>query len=219
MTPPEQPPEETFCLTCGPGAVLERHDSAVLHCPRCGIREPVPDFPLFIVTGASGTGKTTITEPLRRALPGCDVFDTDIILQVAAFGWDTWRNTWLRLAHGIALNGRVTVLCGSLMPDQLETLPARKLVGPIRFCNLDCPDTVLEDRLRRRPAWRGTSTEDAIARHQRFAAWLRANIQPCYDTSQLTPAETAERIATWIGQSMDDAAPLAGSTRPARSVP
>jgi len=109
MTPPMQPPEETFCLTCGPDAALERHDGAVLHCPRCGTREPVPDFPLFVVTGASGTGKTTITEPLRRTLPGCDVFDTDIILQVAELGWDTWRNTWLRLAHAIALNGRVTV--------------------------------------------------------------------------------------------------------------
>jgi hypothetical protein len=102
MTPPEQPPEETFCLTCGPDTALERRH-AVLHCPRCGTHEPVPDFPLFVVTGASGTGKTTITEPLRRALPGCDVFDTDIILQVAALGWDTWRNTWLRLAHAIAL--------------------------------------------------------------------------------------------------------------------
>ena len=214
MPPSEQPPEETFCLTCGPGTVLERK-GAVLHCPRCGIREPVPDFPLFVVTGASGTGKTTITEPLRRAQPGCDVFDTDIILQVAALGWDTWRNTWLRLAHAIALNGRVTVLCGSLVPSQLETLPARKLVGPIRFCTLDCPDAVLADRLRARPTWRGTSTEDAIARHQRFAAWLRAHIQPCYDTSQLTPAETAERIAAWISQSMDDAdaAPPAAQLR------
>ena len=219
MTRSAQPPEETFCLDCGPDAVLERRNGAVLQCPRCKTRQPIPDLPLFVVTGASGTGKTTITGPLRRALPGCDVFDTDIILQVAALGWDTWRDTWLRLAHAIALNGRVTVLCGSLVPNQLEMLPARKLVGPIRFCTLDCPDAELDGRLRRRPSWRGTSTENAIARHQRFAAWLRLNIQPCYDTSQLTPAETAERIATWIGQSMDDAAPLAGSTRPARSVP
>jgi RNase adaptor protein for sRNA GlmZ degradation len=211
MTPPEQPPEETFCPTCGPGTALERRDNKVLHCPRCGTRQPVPDFPLFVVTGASGTGKTTITELLRRALPGCDVFDVDIILQVAALGWDTWRNSWLRLALAIALNGRVTVLCGSLMPDQMETLPARKLVGPIRFCTLDCSDAELAGRLRRRPAWRGTSTEDAIARHQRFAAWLRAHIQPCYDTSQLTPAETAECIATWISQSMDDAASSAAN--------
>ena len=106
MTPSTQPPEETFCLNCGPDTALERHGDAVLHCPRCGISEPVPDFPLFAVTGASGTGKTTITEPLRCALPGCDVFDTDIILQVAALGWDTWRNTSLRLAHAIAARSR-----------------------------------------------------------------------------------------------------------------
>ena len=67
MTPSAQPLEETFCLDCGPGAALERRGGAVLHCPRCGTREPVPDFPLFIVTGASGAGTTTITEPLRRA--------------------------------------------------------------------------------------------------------------------------------------------------------
>jgi len=199
-------------MNCGPDAVLERR-GAVLHCPRCGIPQPVPDFPLFVVTGASGTGKTTITGPLRRALPGCDVFDTDIILQVAALGWDTWRNTWLRLAHAIALNGRVTVLCGSLLPSQLETLPAYKLVGPIRFCTLDCPSPVLADRLRRRPSWRGTSTEDAIAEHQRFAAWLRANIEPCYDTSQLTPAETAERIATWISRTIRQAGLMPGPSR------
>ena len=59
-----------------PPAQVDTGDNKVLHCPRCGTREPVPDFPLFIVTGASGAGKTTI-------------------------------------AHAIALNGRVTVLCGS----------------------------------------------------------------------------------------------------------
>jgi len=37
-----------------------------------------------------------------------------------------------------------------------------------------------------------------ITEHQRFAAWLRAHIQPCYDTSQLSLDETAERIAFWI---------------------
>ena len=37
----------------------------------------------------------------------------------------------------LALNGRVTILTGSLLPSQLETLPARKLIGLIRFCTLD----------------------------------------------------------------------------------
>ena len=185
-------------MDCGPGTLLERRDGPVLLCPRCGASRLVPGLPLFVITGASGTGKTTIVEPLHHALPGCEVFDVDVLLPVAALGFDTWRDSWLRLAHAIALNGRVTVLCGSFLPSQLETLPARQLVGAIHFCTLDCPDSVLADRLRRRPSWRGTSTADAIAEHQRFAAWLRAHIQPCYDTSQLTPSETAAAIAAWI---------------------
>jgi len=39
-----------------------------------------------------------------------------------------------------------------------------------------------------------------IAEHQRFAAWLRTHIQPSYDTSLLSPAETAGHIAAWVSQ-------------------
>jgi chloramphenicol 3-O-phosphotransferase len=196
-----QPPEEVFCMACGPGAALLRDPLArTLHCPRCGDVQHVPALPLFVVTGASGAGKTTITEPLRALLPECDVFEADITLQVAALGWETWRDTWLRLAHGVALNGRVTVLCGSLMPSQLEAVPARKLLGPIHFANLDCPDEALAARLRNRPAWRHGCVETAITEHQRFAAWLRAHIRPSWDTSTLTPAEAAERVAAWVRQ-------------------
>jgi hypothetical protein len=198
MTTP-RPPDEVFCMTCGPGAALRRDQEApVLHCPRCGDSEDIPALPLFVVTGASGAGKTTVTAPLRRLLPDCDVFEADLTLQVAALGWDMWRDTWLRLAHGAALNGRVTVLCGSLLPDQLESVPARKLLGPVHFCNLDCPGDVLAERLRARPSWRHSSLETAITEHQRFAAWLRAHIQPSWDTSVRTPGETAERVAAWV---------------------
>jgi hypothetical protein len=89
-------PDEVFCMTCGPGAALERDTRApVLRCPRCGAVQRVPARPLFVVTGASGAGKTTITGPLRRRLPDCAVFEADLTLQVAALGWETWRDTWL----------------------------------------------------------------------------------------------------------------------------
>jgi hypothetical protein len=88
--------------------------------------------------------------------------------------WDTW----LQLAYAIALNGRATVLCGSLLPEHLEDLPARRLVGPVHCYTLDCPDAVLAERLRARSAWRASSAEAAIVGHQRFAARLRARIQP-----------------------------------------
>jgi RNase adaptor protein for sRNA GlmZ degradation/ribosomal protein S27AE len=194
-----RPPNEVFCMQCGPGTVLQpdRH-APLLRCPRCGAEQQLATHPLFVVTGASGTGKTTIVEPLRRRLPDCEVFETDVILHVAALGWETWRNTWLQLAYAIALNGRATVLCGSLLPAHLEHLPARRLVGPIHCCNLDCPDVVLAERLRARPAWRASSAETAIVEHQRFAAWLRARIQPTFDTSMLSAEEVADHIANWI---------------------
>jgi hypothetical protein len=199
-----RPPDEVFCMTCGPSAALERDACApVLRCRNCGDAQRVPTLPLFLVTGASGVGKTTVTGPLRRLLPDCEVFEADIILQVAALGWEAFGDTWLRVAHGLALNGRVTVLCGSMLPDRLDALPARKLLGPIHSCTLDCPDEVLAGRLRARPSWRHGSTEAAVLEHQRFAAWLRTHIEPCFDTSVLSPDETAEHIASWIRQHLD----------------
>jgi hypothetical protein len=186
-------------LTCGPGAVLERDPAApLLRCASCGAVTEVPALPLFVVTGASGAGKTTVAVPLRRLLPECEVFEGDPISQIAALGWDVFSDTWLRIAHGVALNGRSTVLCTSLIPSRLETYPARKLLGPIRFCNLDCPDDVLAARLWARPSWRHSNTGEAILTHQRFAAWLREHIDPTWDTSTLTPGEAAVRIAAWI---------------------
>lgn len=204
MTTP-RPPDEVFCMTCGPAVALDRDPRApVLRCARCGAEQRVPALPLFVVTGASGAGKTTVTGPLRRLLPDCAVFEVDLTLQLAALGWEIWRDSWLRVAHGEALHGRVTVLCGSLMPDQLDAVPARKLLGPIHFCDLDCPDEVLAARLRARPSWRHSALEAAIAEHQRFAGWLRTNIQPCFDTSAQAPAETAAQIATWVERHLEE---------------
>jgi len=199
MGEPGEPPDEVFCMDCGPGTVLDADPAAHrLRCPRCGAESWLPALPLFVVTGASGTGKSTITGPLRTLLPGCLVVEADVILHVAALGWDSWRNTWLQLAHAAALGGRVTVLTGSLTPGQLDALPARKLVGPVYFALLDCPDDVLAGRLRARPAWRASSSEAMIAEHQRFAAWLRARITPSFDTSAASAAEVAGQVAAWV---------------------
>jgi hypothetical protein len=169
----------------------------LLRCRACGDTRPLPLLPVFVVTGASGTGKSAIVDGLRVRLPGCEVLETDLILDVAELGWETWRNTWLLVAYGLSLNGRSTVLCGSLLPEHLEGLPARPLVGPIRFCNLDCPDEVLARRLRDRPLWRGWD-EGRILEHQRFAARLRAHVTPSYDTSVLSVDEVADAVASWV---------------------
>lgn len=199
MSKGTKPPDSPFCMNCGPRAILDAHpERHRLRCPCCGTESPLPALPLFVVTGASGSGKTTITSFLRTLLPECLVIETDVILHVAALGLDTWRNTWLQLAHAVALGGQVTVLTGSFTPAQLEEVPARRLVGPVHFAVLDCPDEVLAERLRARPSWRGTSSEATIAEHQRFAAFLRATISPSFDTSSAGPAQVAAELADWV---------------------
>jgi hypothetical protein len=126
-------------MECGPGTTLHPDQEAhLLRCPRCGTEQPLPAYPLFVVTGASGAGKTTVIELLRRRLPECEVFDSDLILHVAELGWDTWRNTWLQLAYAISRNGRATVLSGPLVTDQFERLPCsgrpRRMIADRSTC-------------------------------------------------------------------------------------
>jgi hypothetical protein len=196
--PPTTPPKAEFCLNCGPEVGLSpAPEASALICPRCGWERGLSLRPLYVVTGISGAGKTTVSEVLSSHLPDCDVFDVDVILHIAALGWDVWRNTWLQLAHAVAAGGRSTVLVGSIRADQLEPLPARCLVGPIRSCLLDSPDDVLAARLRSRPSWRGC-TPETIDEQLSYAGWLRERIQPVFDTHRADVHTVAGQVASWV---------------------
>lgn len=84
MSKGTKPPDSPFCMNCGPRAILDAHpERHRLRCPCCGTESPLPALPLFVVTGASDSGKTTITSFLRTLLPECLVIETDVILHVA----------------------------------------------------------------------------------------------------------------------------------------
>jgi hypothetical protein len=88
--PAECPPDRVFCMRCGPGTALDADPQAHRpRCPRCSDESWLPALPLFVVTGASGTGKSTITGPLGNLPAGCLVVESDAILHFAALGWDT----------------------------------------------------------------------------------------------------------------------------------
>ncbi|SDT00512.1 hypothetical protein SAMN04489717_4669 [Actinopolymorpha singaporensis] len=209
-------------MECGPETALRPHDTADgaafgARCPRCGWERPFTRRPLLLLTGASGTGKTTVTDELTRlaergGLPGCAVFDVDLTLHVAALGWDVWRNTWLQLAHGLAGNGLATLLCGTILPGQLAGLPARMLVGPIHHAALDCPDDVLAGRLRDRPAWRG-STEEFVADQLRFAEWHRSQVGRRFGTHRSDPAAVAAEVAVWVREVLGTTTKTTGGAR------
>ena len=205
------------CTHCGAYA-MNNAERSLDHatCSECGRITPMNVFPLFVVTGTSGAGKTVLVPELRKHLPECIIFDKDLLL--ASYG-EHFYNNWLLIAHSIAQGGRHCVICGTIMPDDFEQCGARELVGTIYFLNLHCNDEVREQRLRARPAWRGCDDE-FIQKHKQFARWLLDHAEtdfdppmPMVDTSDMPVEDVARRIAQWVsstlgGRLVREASPL-----------
>jgi hypothetical protein len=68
-----------YCQQCEV-AVLMQPEGDLAVCPDCRSSEPARRLPLFVVTGASGSGKTTVFPPLVAALGECAVFDVDWLI-------------------------------------------------------------------------------------------------------------------------------------------
>lgn len=94
-------------------------DGGVARCPACGNVDPNAVIrPLSVVTGASGSGKTTIFPELLSRMAGwCAVFDVDWLIdplgRAASDGqvdWTAFGDTWLHVAHSVAQNGLPTLL-------------------------------------------------------------------------------------------------------------
>lgn len=194
-----------YCQSCQQPTPMEPEDGSAI-CPRCGRRDETALLgPLFVVTGASCAGKTTIFGPLARML-GADaiVFDVDWLLDasgVIAGGatineipWAGFDQAWLAVAHGVAQSGLPTVLLGSLTPDRVESNVGRKWIGTVHSLVLDCPDDIRRDRIEARPVWRLRDTDQQID----FGRWLRENITDRVDTSRCSPEETARAVADWV---------------------
>jgi hypothetical protein len=189
------------------GALLSRAEASdvvdapvVLTASRGGGSQP-----LFLVSGASGSGKTTIFGPLARLLVSrCATFDVDWLLDAAGalsgartvteIPWEGLFQAWLSVAHGVAQSGLPTLLLGPVVPDRLIDSPARKWVGEIHSLVLDCPDEIRRQRIEDRPPWRLRDIDEQTA----FGRWLRKNIANQVDTSQCSPDQAAEMVADWV---------------------
>ena len=191
-----------YCQGCDDPHLMES-DRGVARCPACGGVDPtVVIRPLFVVTGASGSGKTTIFPELLSRLAGwCAVFDVDWLIDPLGHAakdgqvdWPSFRDTWLHVAHGVAQNGLPTLLLGPFIPEHLDGLPGREWVGEIHYLVLDCPDDERVRRIEARPRWRA---RDVDAQTE-FGRWLRKNLAPVIDTSALSPSEVAEAVAAWV---------------------
>jgi hypothetical protein len=81
---------EKFSPLVARAHALARQAGFPLTRDEAGPGRPSACLPRMGLSGASGSGKSTVTGPLRRQLPDCEIFETDALLHVAALGLDTW---------------------------------------------------------------------------------------------------------------------------------
>ena len=184
---------------------------ADLACPFCGHATPIRHLPLFVLTGASGSGKTATCERLLHTLPECVVLESDVLL-AALKSWaeediQHYWDHWLRLVLHVHQAGRPVLLCGTVMPQHLEATPERDGIAAIHSLALVCDDGELERRLRARPAWRGWN-DARIADHLEFNRWWRSDDSQLdtvdrLDTTYGDAHATADHVRSWVRARLD----------------
>ncbi|MDQ2744426.1 MAG: nucleoside kinase [Chloroflexota bacterium] len=173
----------------------------------CGHRRPIVLRPLLLVTGASGTGKTTIVLQLAGAFTEAVVLDQDLLwmpeMDTPEDNWRRFRSLWLRLALNIGQSGKPLLLFGSTDPDQYERLPERRYIRSIHTLALVCEDEELCCCLTARPEWRGSGGNEFVDSMLHFNRSLRALAQrqpdrvTLLDTTHDPPNISAASVATW----------------------
>jgi hypothetical protein len=201
------------CVACG--AWLDepevRAGEAVLVCGGCGHVRAFLRLPLFAVTGPSGAGKSTVCRALAERLRGRVVALEQDLLWVGGLaepdpvhGHRLFRTTWLRLAAAIGQStGQPVLLCGTVLPEQLEACPQRPLFSAVRYLALVCDDDELAGRLAARPPWRrwDRSRIDEMVAFNRWVRRHAASTRPpmrLLDTTGVEVEATVERVRAWL---------------------
>jgi hypothetical protein len=177
-------------------------------CRHCGYAHPFRQLPLFIVTGASGSGKSAACLQLVPILSECVVLEADLFwrpeFSTPENNYRDFRNLCLRVAKNIGQAGRPVVLCGTAIPEQYETCPERIYFAGTYYLALVCDDAAIQQRLQDRPPWRESSSRDRIAETVEFNRWLKDNAtqttppMTLLDTTHAPIQTTAGQIAGWV---------------------
>jgi adenylate kinase family enzyme len=177
-------------------------------CPNCQYQHRFLRLPLFVITGASGVGKSTLCLAVSDRTNDVVVMESDILwrseFNQPATDYRDYRETWLRVCKNISQAGKPVALFGAAVPAQFEQCIERRYFSTIHYLALVCTDEALESRLRSRPQWRASSDDEYINRHIAFNRWLKQNAASTeppmilLDTSEITVDESVERVEEWL---------------------
>ncbi len=166
---------------------------------------PTVKQPLFIVTGASCVGKTTLCGVLFRHEKDYIVMESDLlwrdVYDTPEDNYREYRRLWMRISASISQIGKPVVLCGCAIPEQFEFQPERELFTDIHYLAAVCEE---DELVRRMKNGRGVTDEGWLKSSVDFNRWFWENHDKTspkitlLDTTRLTPEKAAEAAHKWI---------------------
>ena len=198
------------CLTCG-GYGPEQPREDELACPACGHPSGVPRRPVLVVTGAAGSGKSTICAGLAGQ-KGILALDGDVLASGAwavAEGHRDYEAFWkylLDVAREVHHNDLVPVYCCICLPEQVLDGADLTRFAAVHFLALVCDAADLEDRILSRHG--GQASAANLDFHLDFNSRLRhasvtaPNSMRLLTTSGMSVAETVKEASSWAATSL-----------------
>jgi broad-specificity NMP kinase len=165
--------------------------------------KPNRKLPLFIITGASGVGKSTTCEILFQNETEYIVMESDLlwhdIYNTPEDNYRKYRELWLGVCANISQIGKPVVLCGCVTPEQFDVCTGKELFTEIYYLAIVCDDAILENHMKE---GRKITDENWIKSSKEFNCWIKNNAkeQNMYllDTTELSPEQAAKEIKKWI---------------------
>ncbi len=165
-------------------------------------REYFMNTELFIITGASGTGKSTSVSLLKKKLPADFlVYDYDEILRPYDFT-ETWGDEvvekMLQITSENIKNNITTVFLGLIRPHSVKEHQNKHDVHTIKLLLLDISTEERARRLKQRGS--SMSLVYGIEEHEGFRSWIsEADYEnSMIDVTNLNSDEVVQKIYEWV---------------------
>ena len=171
----------------------------------------------MILTGASGSGKTTILHHLQGILPRVILLEGDILWNDYYNQPDThylsYFNQLLRVCKNLNQSDNLVVVANSGLgvPSNIEQCEESRFFNEFIYFHLTCSDEALVQRLESRPAWRKSADNEGLKNQLNFKKWLDDRHKDhALDTTNFSIHESTARVKQWINDQLKNQFPSNG---------
>lgn len=193
------------CPKCGNAAWGKKVAGNVIFCPECGAQWEFLKLPLFVVTGASGGGKTTTVQALQRTARDFVCMDADFLYNIMPHENE---DDYMAQSEQMALLSRNIMQCGKPAVwaragnlGMLDQGYGPRFFSGIYVLALTCPE---EELRRRMTQGRGITDPEWIQSSADYNRWFQEHEYARGVRFQrlaiggLSPEEAARAVEQWM---------------------